>query len=314
MTVGKNSCWVVIVHYNGAEWIERCLQSFSETNYKDKIIVIDNCSTKNEGLTIITTQFPEVTLIKLDTNVGFGRANNIGINLAIEKNAQYIFLLNQDAWICDNNTIDNLLEVAENNQEYAIISPIHYNSNKTALDFGFSGYLAESKNADLISDIFLQKSQSIYNIPFVNAAAWMINIDSFKKIGYFDPDFFMYGEDTDLINRVLFHQFKVGITPFSNICHAREYRSKQFPATHLTNSEITQHYGRYLSILKNINEPFLKSIIKLIAESSTNILNEISVNRWKRAFQILKVVVKLKLRLPFIFYKRRKYRIGFSNQ
>lgn len=314
MINNENSCWTVIVHYNGAEWIEKCLNSFSRTKYDDKIIVIDNCSTDKKGLQIVTNKFPNVTLVALDENIGFGRANNMGIELAIEKKAKYIFLLNQDAWLCEDETIEKLVKVANDNPDFGIISPIHFNSTQTALDQGFSSYVASSKNAELVSDIFLQKFKSIYEIPFVNAAAWLLNLKSLDKIGFFDPDFFMYGEDTDLINRVLYHKFKIGITTSTSICHAREYRSKKIPDTHLTFSETTQYYGRYLSVLKNINNNLLKSIIKFLSESGTNVIKELSLKHWNRAFEIVKIILKLIIKLPNIFIKRRRYRNGFPNQ
>lgn len=314
MIDNSDSCWTVIVHYNGAEWIEKCLNSFSKTKYNDKIIVIDNSSTDKEGVQIIKNKFPKAILIELDKNIGFGRANNVGINLAIEKKAKYVFLLNQDAWLCDDSTMERLLEVANRNNDFAIISPIHFNSTNTALDHGFASYIANSKNAELISDIFLQEYKSIYQVPFVNAAAWLLNVEHFERLGFFDPDFFMYGEDTDLINRVLYHRKYLGITPFASICHAREYRTKNFPATHLTFSEITQHNGRYLSILKNINTNLLISTIKFLIESGINLMKELSLKHWNRGFQISKIILKIIIKLPTIFIKRRQFQQGIPNQ
>ena len=313
MIENECSCWIIIVHYNGAEWIEKCLGSFSETNFEDKIIIVDNCSTEQDGLQIIQNKFPKTTLLQLDKNIGFGRANNAGIALAIERKAEFIFLLNQDAWICENDTIERLVQIAKKNIDYAITSPIHFNSTQTALDQGFGAYIASSRNAELISDIYLKNLKNIYQISFVNAAAWLLNVNLFKKIGYFDPDFFMYGEDTDLINRVLYHKLKIGITPLANICHAREYRSKNVQNTHLTFSETIQYYGRYLSVLKNINENFTKSILKFVVESFTNVSKELSSKHWNRGFQIIKIISKLVLKIPIIFIKRRQFQKGIPN-
>lgn len=311
MIENGDSCWIVIVHYNGGEWIEKCLNSFSKTNYDNKIIIIDNCSTQKQDLQIIIDKFPKVILIELDKNIGFGRANNVGIKIALDKKAKYIFLLNQDAWLCDNDTIENLIKVANDNPDFGIISPIHLNSIKTSLDQGFGAYIANSKNAELLSDIFLQKYKNIYKIPFVNAAAWLLNAKNFDKVGFFDSDFFMYGEDTDMINRMLYHNYKLGITPLANICHAREYRTKIFPNTYLTDTEKIQHQGRYLSILKNINENIIKSFLKFIVESGVNVAKELLSKKWNRAFQLIIIILKLIGKLPHIIVKRKQYKIGF---
>jgi GT2 family glycosyltransferase len=309
----EKSCWTIIVHYNGAEWIEQCLKSFNGTKHEDKIIVIDNCSTEKDEFQKVKKAFPKVTFVILDKNIGFGRANNVGIGIAVEKQADYVFLLNQDAWLCNKNTIENLIEAAENHPQFGIISPIHYNSSKTALDQGFATYLASSKNYHLLSDILFNQQKGIYEVPFVNAAAWLVKTTLIKKIGYFDPDFFMYGEDTDFINRLSYHQFKLGIEINTGICHAREYRVNQYPKTHLTNSEKYQYYGRYLSILKNINYGKVKSITLLSLESGRKISAELHEKNWNRAFQVMKIIFKLLFKLPNILIKRRKYKMLKNN-
>lgn len=311
MTNNEDSCWIVIVHYNGAEWIEKCLGSFSKTKYEDNIIVVDNCSTDRHGVEIITTKFPKVTFIKLNENIGFGRANNVGIEFAIEKKTQYVFLLNQDAWICKPDTIEKLVQVADNQDNYAIVSPIHYNSDETALDEGFATYLSTSKNSQWASDTFFSYKENVYQIPFINAAAWLINLHYFQKIGLFDDAYFMYGEDVDLVNRTLFHQFKIGFTPFASICHARENRPKTINQTSLAYSEKMQFYGRYLSIVKNINWSFSKSFLKFIIEWSREIIKQIKNKFWKRTLQIISIGFKVIFQFFYIYSSRERNKRGF---
>ena len=103
----KKKIAVVIVTFNGEIWIKKNLNSLLNSNYPIDIIIVDNAST-DETINIIK-EFSAIELIQNKNNLGFGKANTIGIDLAIKKGADAIFLLNQDTWIYEN-TITNLAE------------------------------------------------------------------------------------------------------------------------------------------------------------------------------------------------------------
>lgn len=309
--VHKNT-WVIIVYYNGLEWIERCLKSFENSHFKDQIIVVDNHSPEKTGIELIKKQFPAVKLIELNENIGFGRANNLGIEYAIERNAEYVFLLNQDARLIENDCVERLVKVAERNQDFGIISPVHFNSEQTALDEGFGIYLSTSKNWQWASDTFFESKKEIYELPFVNAAAWLLNLKAFNKIGYFDPAFFMYGEDVDLVNRTLFHRFKIGFVPNASIVHARENRPKSINKASLSYSEKMQFYGQYLALLKNVRWGLGKAFVKFQTLWLTHIIEQIAQQSWKRSWQILFIGFRMMGRLIQLYLSRQKYKRGFS--
>ena len=116
---------VIIVSYNFEHWIERCLGSLRKSSYHVSVMVIDNCS-KDRTTEIIEQHYPEVRLIKNKQNLGFGQANNIGINISLQEDYDAVFLLNQDAWI-DKETIGTLLKTHQKNPDYGILSPVHLN-------------------------------------------------------------------------------------------------------------------------------------------------------------------------------------------
>ena len=85
---------IIIVTYNGMQWLARCLSSCIGYD----VIVVDNAST-DKTITFIKENFPDVKLIKQNSNLGFGQANNIGLSIALKEDVDYIFLLNQDAYL-----------------------------------------------------------------------------------------------------------------------------------------------------------------------------------------------------------------------
>lgn len=204
--------FTIIVTYNGLKWIDKCISSVLE---QSTVVIVDNNSSDGTSK-IITEKFPEVVLLPQDKNRGFGIANNIGISYGLKNGADAVFLLNQDAYV-GKDCIENLVKISKIKTDYGIISPLHFNGNGNALDYSFQKLAYMSP---LISDLITkQYSKDIYDFKFINAAAWFIPKDVFLKVGGFDPMFFMYGEDDNFSQRVLYHGFKVGVIPSAEIFH-----------------------------------------------------------------------------------------------
>ena len=214
--------YCVIACYNNLKWVDSCLGSLKKSEHPIHIIIVDDASTDGSR-EFIKKNYPEVQLIESDQNNGFSAANNRGILKAIEQGADYLLLLNMDAWI-EPDTVTVLLRIAESNPDYGIISPMHMNGAGTALDYLFSTYLEPKKCPELYSDIYTGNTEEIYPIHSVNAAAWFVRSDIFKKIGLLDESFFMYGSDDNFVDRVKYYGYKVGVTPATNIFHDREHR------------------------------------------------------------------------------------------
>jgi N-acetylglucosaminyl-diphospho-decaprenol L-rhamnosyltransferase len=213
---------VVIVTYNGARWVERCFASLRDSAVALTTIVIDNGST-DDTVTQIATRFPEVEIIRSGSNLGFGLANNVGMARAHAAGAAHVFLLNQDAWI-EPDTIRTLVAAQVGHPEYGVLSPMHLNGAGNALDYNFSVYLAPNHCRRLYSDMFLGTLAEVYDVPFVNAAAWLVSRDCIERVGGFSPSFFHYGEDYNYAQRMRFHGLRLGILPAVRICHDRAER------------------------------------------------------------------------------------------
>jgi Predicted glycosyltransferases len=101
---------IVIPNYNGIDHLDECLNSLRNQTLKlFQILVVDNGST-DSSVAFIENNYPEVKLIKLNTNVGFSKAVNKGIKYAIEEfKSQYIILLNNDIK-CSNSFVEEMIK------------------------------------------------------------------------------------------------------------------------------------------------------------------------------------------------------------
>ena len=236
--------FVVVVTYNGKQWYDRCFGSLLASNYPVSIIVVDNGST--DGLQdYIRNHFQDIYIISNATNYGFAKANNIGIRYALDNGADYVFLLNQDAWI-EPNTIGELLRTFEDNEKVGVASPIHLNGTYSALDRNFSEYMGWQ----FTSDAFLGKIKHYYDVPFINAAAWMLSVACIKKVGGFDTLLFKhYGEDNNYLQRVHFHGMRVIVNTRCTICHDREGRGINV----LQNTSFNQNFNDFMDKIEKAN-------------------------------------------------------------
>jgi len=211
------SVCVIIVSYNFEPWIHRCLPSVEASLLPASILVIDNGS-GDATCQIIRDKYPDVELIETHVNLGFGRANNIGIQRAMERGFDYLFLLNQDAWI-EPDTLGKLVDAAEKNKAYGILSPVHLNGKGDATDFGFSQYTG-LKNREEAEQLPAETTP----YPFINAAMWLIPVSVIKETGSFSPLFTHYGEDRNLALRMQKKGYKVGLVKSAFGYHDREAR------------------------------------------------------------------------------------------
>lgn len=243
-----NTILAIIVSYNFEPWLDKCLESLRQSSIPLDILVIDNCSSDNT-VNRIKTDYPDIEIICNNSNLGFGGANNIGLQICIDKGYDYAFLINQDAWIAAD-CVEQLLKVKDNNKN--IISPLHLDGTGEKLDKGFEQYIQKSIKTD-------EKNN---RVDFINAAFWLIPSSILKTIGYFSPIFHHYGEDVDYGNRVKY--FDLG---FIYVAEAKAYHDRQNRQPSSPAQFIKSEYVYFLTVYCNINYSISKAAMYSIAAS-----------------------------------------------
>ena len=212
---------IVVVLYNGKKWIAPCFDSIRKSNLAADVFVIDNASTDG-CLDIVKRDFPETIIAENSQNLGFGKANNLGLAYAIEHDYDYVYLLNQDAWIFPD-TLEKLVEVNSKYPEYGVLSPMQLEANMLHFDFNFAKIVSGIKSFS--QDLFFNVLQDVYSVPHVMAAHWLISKACLKDVGGFSPSFPHYGEDLNYIERMHLKKWKVGVVPSAKAVHDRENRT-----------------------------------------------------------------------------------------
>lgn len=258
----ESSIYFIIVTYNGKKWMQRSLNSIIHADISSRIIIVDNGSTDGTQ-EYINSNFPDTDLIQCDENLGFGKANNIGIAIALNKGAEYIFLLNQDAYLF-KGSLKSSLNILTENKNIGIVSPIHFAGDGKNLDFGFHNYIKPTKTPLLAGDFFNKTiSRRYYETDFVNAAAWIVRASVFNDLGSFNPIFTHYGEDDEFINRLKKNNLMVCIDPHLSIIHDRPQNRNNNNFFHRLQSLERHLLISYFKGVKITNASIFKSYFKL---------------------------------------------------
>ena len=265
--------FVIIVTYKGKRWYDKCFLSLRESTIPVQIVVVDN-TPGDEDVKYIKTTFPEVHIIKTEENLGFGRANNLGMRYALDNGCDYVFLLNQDAWLDAPDTLSKLVAIAEKHPEYGIVSPMHLNAERTALRMTL-GVGAQNRNNKLLSDLYLNSVEDIYETNFVNAAAWLLPHKTLEIVGGFDPIFKHYEEDDNYLNRVNYHRMKIGVCPIARIVH--DHQESELSDEH---KQIRQRQFMLVE-WTNINKPF--SATAIYRYHLRKCVQFLAIGKWKLA-------------------------------
>lgn len=221
----SETLYILIVTHNAERWLATCCHKAEELPHCWQIIVVDN-SSSDETTKIIKKDYPHICLIESKENLGFGRANNLGLKMALEAGADYVFLLNQDASI-SIEAIQELIALHKEHPECLILSPVHLNGAGDELDHAFGRLCAPPSCPKLILDGLQGKTRKIYHTENGIAAAWLLARETLTMIGGFNPLFYHYGEDEDYVNRVLFHGYKAGVATGVFARHNREQRPRK---------------------------------------------------------------------------------------
>ena len=209
----------VIVTYNAMhrDWIDKCLASLSSSTVPISPIVVDNLSTDGTR-EHVPSKYPDIVWLPQDKNLGFGQANNIGIRYALERDADYVLLLNQDATIA----ADALQLLLAESDGKSLLTPVHLNGDGSRLDKMFHHIIHKSDNL-IADDILLGKElANSYPLEQVAAACWLLPATVIRAIGGFNPLFFHYGEDDNYSNRLTYHGIPTILVPKAKMMHDRE--------------------------------------------------------------------------------------------
>ncbi len=223
---------IIIVSYNTKEFIRECLISIAENTSKKipyEIIIVDNNSEDNSN-EIINKQFPHVTLIKNNENIGFSKACNVGVKKAT---GRYLLFLNPDTLLY-RHTLDEMLSFMDFHKEAGAATCFVEWPNKSLDDGSHRGFptpwnsfcyfsgLAKLFPGSLFFNGYnlgFHDLDKIHEIDALTGAFMMVRREAGEDVGWWDEDYFFNGEDLDFCYKLKEKNWKIYFVPTVKILH-----------------------------------------------------------------------------------------------
>lgn len=203
---------IIIVSWNAKQYLVDCLKSIAQNQngFLQEIIVVDNASTDGSA-EILEKEYPDVKLIRNHENLGFAKANNIGIKAS---DGKYLALVNSDIIVL-GDCIGKMIQFMERNPSVGMAGPRilnpdgslqvscrHFPSvwNNVCQVFGLnyvfpkSAFFSEPKMKYWPHDVERK-------VDVLSGCFWMIRREALGQVGLLDENFFFYGEDIDWCRR-----------------------------------------------------------------------------------------------------------------
>ncbi len=221
---------IIIPSWNAKNYLQECIESiFRETNNcRIEVIVVDNASTDGSP-DMVKDLFPQIKLIRNKENLGFAKANNIGIR---QEKGKYVAIVNSDVKI-ERDCITRMYNYMEQNPTVGILGPkilgpdgiiqrscmgfpTLWNSfcRALALDNVFPG--SKMFGGQLMT---FWPHDTVRKVDIINGCLWMVRREAINQIGLLDENYFMYSEDKDWCKRFWKVGWKVLFLPDAQAIH-----------------------------------------------------------------------------------------------
>lgn len=218
---------IILVNYNTTDLLLQAINSVysKSSGFTYEMIVVDNDSGISPKESLLRAFEGKIVYIQMSHNVGFGRANNEGIKIAKGRN---IFLLNTDTYLV-NNAIYILMQYIDAHPNVGTCggSLFHADMQPTysyhRISFGIWSYeLSEITlgiSRKFVKHPFYNTTDKPISVGNVSGANFMVKRSVIDEVGMFDPDFFMYGEESELSWRIRKAGYKNMNIPQAKIVH-----------------------------------------------------------------------------------------------
>jgi len=220
--VHEPSVYIIILNWNGGRDTIESVESCRRLTYPNfRILIVDNGSTDGSEA-FIREKFPDQEIIQTGANLGFAGGNNTGVRYAIERRADYVWLLNNDATVAPD-ALAQLVRTAGADERIGMVgSKIVYSENSGLL--WYAGANLDFDTPWLMHHRGLGQEDTgqygkVEETGFVTGCSLLARREMLLEIGLMDENFFLYFEDSDLSVRAKKAGWKLFYCPASRIYH-----------------------------------------------------------------------------------------------
>ena len=231
---------VIIVNWNTRQLLLECLESLETcgTDSRPEIIVVDNGS-EDGSVEAVKERFPGVHVIENGTNLGFAKANNIGI---VQASGRYLCLINSDVKV-RTGCIDALARYMDANRGIGMVGPRILNPDLSVQDScrrfpSLWTNLVVSSGLDKLfpesrvfygEHMFFFSHERVLDTDYIAGCFMLVRRETIDQVGLMDERFFIYQEEVDWCKRIWEGGWKVTFFPGAEAIHHHGASSSRDP-------------------------------------------------------------------------------------
>lgn len=299
---------VVVLNWNGINWLKKFLPILIEKSKDVNIYIADNASTDN-SVEYVNDNFPNVKVLKNFSNEGYAKGYNDALETLKE---EFFVLINSDIEVTDN-WIKPIINLMEANSDIAACQPkilSFHDRNKFEYAGACGGFIDTLGYPFCRGRIFsdLEDDNNQYNditeVFWASGACLFVRAKHFKEVNGFDNDFFAHQEEIDLCWRLKNKGYKIMVNPNSAVFHVGAGTLKT-----------SSPFKTYLNFRNNLfmlykNLSVLKLIITLLFRLPLDGIAALSFakkeNGLGHVFSILRAHLVFYVSIPLLSLKRKK--------
>ena len=214
--------YIIVLNYNNADDTIECIKSLEKIEYDNyKIVIVDNKSTDDSIEKLKKAFDNKYYFIKSDKNIGYAAGNNLGVQYALENDAEYVCILNNDT-IADKKFLKILIDYMENNHSCGLAGPaiMEYDNENIIQSTGWIINLKKGDVSTINNGINIKDAKDkVLECEYIGGACILARSELIRNIGTLPESYFLFYEETEWCYKAKKHGYKVMCILESKIFH-----------------------------------------------------------------------------------------------
>ena len=230
--------YVIVLNHSHREDTNSCIATLLKSNYENFRIILLESTSAGEAVQEFRSEDPRVQTIRLTENLGYAGNNNVGIQAALDQEAEWVFILNNDT-VLDPACLSLLIENGELDRGVGIVGPMVYHFDQPDVIQSAGGILGKNwqSNHAGINQHDTGQFKTVRQVDWISGCAILVRRALIEDVGALDPDYFLYWEEIEWCLRARRAGWKILHIPQAKLWHKgvnQDYQPRPYVTYYMT--------------------------------------------------------------------------------
>lgn len=222
--------YIVVLNFNSYEDTLKCVKSIERISYPNyRVVIVDNNSSDN-SFEILSEKLSNHTLLLSNKNFGYANGNNLGIKYAIDNDAQYICILNNDVEV-EEDFLEPLIYTLQNDKTIGMVGPCicDYEKRDIIQSMGANINLYTGLTQGKYKGIKYESiKEDMVDVDYLGGACFVVRADIIREFGMMPENYFLFFEETEFCFNIKRNGYRLACLRNSRVYHKRSATISKF--------------------------------------------------------------------------------------